>query len=69
VFDIGAPLHDKKNTNWIILEVFQEFQIQIYEENNAGLKMLFKKYAKMAVTTICFVNSIFSSLYSVEIAM
>ena len=31
--------------------------------------MLFKKYVEMVVNTISFVNSLFQSLYYVEIAM
>jgi len=31
--------------------------------------MLFKKYAKMALTTITFIDSLFKYLYYVEITM
>jgi len=57
-FDMNARTCDNKIKIGITLNVLQIFQIQNLEVNNKEMTTLFKKYVKMVVTTIPFVNSL-----------
>ena len=58
-FDMNTGSFDKKIKTCFVLIIFYKCLIQIYKVKSADLKTLFKKHAKMVVTTLPFVNSLF----------
>ena len=57
VFDMNGESRDNKIKTWIVLRIFYIFQIQNFMLKCSEISMLFRKYAKMVVATIPFVNS------------
>ena len=58
MLDMSVREPDNKNENCIILLVLLKYQIQNCRSKYTEMSMLFKKYAKMGVSTIPIVNSL-----------
>ena len=58
-FDMSVCGTDNRIRICIILYIFQRCEIQNFRSKYIEISMLFEKYAKMVVSTIAFVNSLF----------